>query len=238
MEAHPDVGVCGSAAELFGTVRGTRRFPRDDDRIRALLLFEPALVDPSTVMRRDVLARAGLRYDPSLAVAADYDLWVRAAATTRFANLRQVLVRYRQHPAQLTGRRRLMREETDRVRLAQLRRLGLAPTDAELALHGRLAGWETEYTREDVERADRWLRGLQAANAAAGAYPEPAFSRTLGLRWFWVCTNSARFGRWSRRRFWASSLAEAAAVSLERRLRFAVKCWLRPGWARAAAVLG
>jgi glycosyltransferase involved in cell wall biosynthesis len=238
MEAHADVGVCGGAAELFGRVTGVRRFPDDDARIRALMLFEPALVDPSTMMRRDVLARAGLRYDPSFEIAADYDLWVRAAGCTRFANLPRVLVRYRQHDGQLTARRRLMRGETDRVRVAQLRRLGIAPTEGELALHGRLAGWDTEFARADVEDAERWLARLRAANAATGACPEPAFSRILGLRWFWVCTNSTRFGAWSRRRFWASPLAEAAAVSVDRRVRFALKCWLQPARMRASAVSG
>lgn len=238
LEANPDVDVCGSAARLFGTTTGTRRFPADDARIRALLLFEPSLVDPSTMARRAVLAREGLRYDPSFAIAVDYDLWLRAAGRARFANLPQVLVRYRQHPAQLTSRRRQMRDETDRVRLDALRRLAVAPTDAERALHGRLATWDTEYAREDLERADAWLCRLRDANAVAGAFPEPAFSRTLGLRWFWACTNAARFGRWSRRRFRASPLADVAGVSVERRLRFAVKCWTRPAWARARSLLG
>lgn len=238
MEAHPDVGVCGSAAELFGTDSGTRRFPEDDARIRALMLFEPAFVDPSTMLRRDMLVRAGLRYDTSFEIAADYDLWVRAAQCTRFANLPQVLVRYRQHAGQLTSGRDRMQRETDLVRLAQLRRLGIAPTETEAALHGRMAAWDTEFARPDVEDAERWLDRLRVANGVTSAFPEPAFSRILGLRWFWVCTNSARFGGWSRRRFWESPLAAAAAVSVERRLRFALKCWLHPTRRRASAVLG
>jgi hypothetical protein len=60
--------------------------------------------------RRGLLARAG-GYDERLAVAQDYDLWMRLARLTRLANLDEVLVVRRLGP----GRVSVEREE-DRLR--------------------------------------------------------------------------------------------------------------------------
>jgi len=64
----------------------------------------------SVMMRRELLARAG-GYDETLAVAQDYDLWMRLAGLTRLANLTEVLVIRR-----LGERRVSIEREEDRLR--------------------------------------------------------------------------------------------------------------------------
>src|SRR5437899_2426865 len=102
MSAHPEVGICGTWVETMGVPSGNvQRYPTDDATIRSWLLFESVLAHPSVVMRRELLAKAGLYYDVACIHAEDYDLWVRAARHTALANIPEVLLRYRMHPQQV-----------------------------------------------------------------------------------------------------------------------------------------
>lgn len=94
--------ICGTWMECFG-VRGggIRSHPVDDDSIKTGLLFGSVLAHP-TVMLRASLAR-DLKYDPQWDKAEDYELWTRAAlAGLKMTNVPEVLLRYRQHPTQIS----------------------------------------------------------------------------------------------------------------------------------------
>jgi glycosyltransferase involved in cell wall biosynthesis len=94
LDAHPEVGVLGTAArELDEAGREVRvlRPPTDDAALRRALIRANPFVHSSMMMRRALLVQAG-GYDESLAVAQDYELWMRLAVVTRLANLEEVLV--------------------------------------------------------------------------------------------------------------------------------------------------
>jgi glycosyltransferase involved in cell wall biosynthesis len=113
LAAHPEVGLLGTAArevdEAGAAVREVRP-PADDVAIRRALIRANPFVHSSVMARRDVVARAG-GYDERLAVAQDYDLWMRLARVTRLANLGEVLVVRRLGPARVSIER-----EEDRLR--------------------------------------------------------------------------------------------------------------------------
>lgn len=184
--AQPEIGLCGTWVETIGDPAGeVWDFPADDGRIRCRLLFENVLPHPTVMFRRDVFEAAGLRYDPAFTYAQDYDLWVRAAQHTRLANVPEVLLRYRVHPVQIgTARQAQQFAFAARVQRCQIERLGLAPSEPDLALHGALARWQVEPTTRALRRASVWLAALQQANRAADVYPEPAFTEVLEERWW------------------------------------------------------
>lgn len=105
LQENPDVGVVGSQIGVIdtkGQVRGYRRFPTGhDDIVRAMRRIVP-LSHPSTMVRREILVRAGgYRYEDQPAVE-DYELWSRLVRLgVRFANHPETLLRYRIHPEQL-----------------------------------------------------------------------------------------------------------------------------------------
>ena len=101
LEAHPEVGVLGSAArEINGDGRdlGIVQPPLDDRTLRRVLIRRNPMVHSSITMRRTLVDAVG-GYDASFAVAQDYDLWMRLAAVTRLANLAEPLVVRRLLPA-------------------------------------------------------------------------------------------------------------------------------------------
>jgi glycosyltransferase involved in cell wall biosynthesis len=113
LATHPDVGLLGTAArevDEAGALVRIVRPPTDDAAIRRALIRANPFVHSSVMARRELLARAG-GYDETLAVAQDYDLWMRLARVTRLANLDEVLVVRRLG----AGRVSIEREE-DRLR--------------------------------------------------------------------------------------------------------------------------
>jgi glycosyltransferase involved in cell wall biosynthesis len=113
LAARPDVGLLGTGAlEIDGDGRPLRTVvpPEDDESIRRALIRTNPFVHSSVMFRRAIVERAG-GYDERLAVAQDYDLWLRLAPLTRFANLPEPLVVRRL----LAGRVSIARDD-DRLR--------------------------------------------------------------------------------------------------------------------------
>ena len=93
LAAHPEVGLLGTAAreeDPDGEPVRVVRPPTDDAALRRALIRANPFVHSSVMVRRELLARAG-GYDETLAVAQDYELWMRLAGLTRLANLGEVL---------------------------------------------------------------------------------------------------------------------------------------------------
>jgi glycosyltransferase involved in cell wall biosynthesis len=87
LAGHPEVGLLGTAAreeDPGGTPVRVVRPPVDDAALRRALIRANPFVHSSVMLRREVLARAG-GYDEGLAVAQDYELWMRLARLTRLA---------------------------------------------------------------------------------------------------------------------------------------------------------
>ena len=124
LAAHAAVGLLGTAArEVDAAGREVRvlRPPEDDAALRRLLIRRNPFVHSSVMVRRALLERVG-GYDARLAVAQDYDLWMRMAAVTRLANLPEGLLIRRLVPGRVTARRDSERLATEcRVRWRAVR---------------------------------------------------------------------------------------------------------------------
>lgn len=99
LDAHPDIGVLGAGLEIFSADRGTiaiRHYPAKPASIECRFQITTPIAHPTVMMRKAVLERFGT-YNPDFRFAEDLDLWLRLLNQgVRFANLPDVLVRYRQ----------------------------------------------------------------------------------------------------------------------------------------------
>jgi len=137
MQAHPDVGLLGSAAEKIdetGTVIGRITPPSEPARLATMLARTNPFIH-STVMMRAALVRELGGYRAAFRDAEDYDLWLRVAETSGIASLPEPLIQYRWHGSNLT-RLNAIRQSFS-VRLAQrsaaCRRAGAADPARDLA---------------------------------------------------------------------------------------------------------
>lgn len=229
LDRHKDVGVCGTWVETFDSGSSdVIKYPCDDATIRSRLLFESALAHPSVMLRRAVIERHGLDYDAKALHAEDYDLWVRAALHTRFANIPAPLVRYRVHSQQVGCRYQHEQESSTRaIQLTQLHCLGIRPTEQELDLHHRLSRWRLDPAPEALRATRAWLSKLMRANSVAQRYPHREFLAVLGERWANMCAAATCGGIRTLAEFWRQPRLARSGLNRMQHLKFAVKCLVR-----------
>jgi len=108
MDKHPEIAVLGGAVEVIGSAGEKFQICRNpvttEEVTSALLRGDCPLWHPTVLMRRDVCAAVG-GYRKALVGAEDHDLWLRIADRHRLANLYEVVLKYRLHPAQVTVRK-------------------------------------------------------------------------------------------------------------------------------------
>ncbi|MDF1666256.1 MAG: glycosyltransferase family 2 protein [Planctomycetota bacterium] len=103
LDAHPEVGVCGSFAHKIGLEEGLWELGQTNDVIKFVMLRSCEFIHPSVMIRRDVLIERGVAYDLShQSGGADYKLWVDLYDKTEFYNIPEPLLFYRFHDSNMS----------------------------------------------------------------------------------------------------------------------------------------
>jgi len=124
LKEHPEVGILGCNCvhiDSDGRRVGVRKTPTSAIQIRWASLLENPFAHPTVMIRRDVLARKGLKYDEALETTQDYDLWTRVLKCTYGANLGEALVQYRLCQRITTTHRKTQLENHDTIALRTIR---------------------------------------------------------------------------------------------------------------------
>jgi glycosyltransferase involved in cell wall biosynthesis len=185
MEQNPEVGVCGGSVQPFGA-NGDRPAPvpraSTHEPMACGLLFGTVLLHPTVILRGELVV-GGLRYDVDYPHAEDYELWCRAAQRTRLAVLPEIVLRYRVHGGSLSSRYRHAQEASaQRIRLREVRALGIEPTPEEAHLHAFLARSKLPPGTASLDDAKRWLEALAMANRRSRRLPPKPFESMLAAR--------------------------------------------------------
>ena len=186
MEVHRDIDVLGTWAETFGDRAPTAwKFPTDPKVIQCEMLFHSVLVHPSVLIRRKAIEQHNLRYDPQVPYAQDFDLWHRAAAELRYANLPEVLIRYRirETNSDRVERRKKRNAILLEIYTRALNQVGLTPTQDEIELHRALGQFQFEPGLDFLVKTEQWLRKLRDANRVTRHFPASHFEDTIGKVW-------------------------------------------------------
>ena len=107
MREHPEVGVCGSFAEVIGMDIDSNiapgeiiNRPTNPDAIIEYLLYKNPLLHPTVLMRSSMIAKYKLTYRKKFDSAEDLDLWARCAKKFKLGNVGLPLIQYRIHESQ------------------------------------------------------------------------------------------------------------------------------------------
>lgn len=208
MDDHPDVGASGTWMDTIGETETKLwfPFPADHEHIKIALLFYTPLAHPTVIMRRSFLEQHGLRYKEAFKHAEDYELWERCAHLFRLANIPEVLLLYRLHPASV-GKTRSdeQAERTRKVTVRQIRSLGIVPSEGELAIHSRV--FFGPFGGIDfVNASESWLLKLIRANRSVRLHEPDLFEREMYHVYFNVCLNCLPRRLTLLRRFFTSRL--------------------------------
>ena len=245
MEAHPDIGVCGTWFTMQGDMRNTVvRHPTTHQAIMEQLLHVGCVLGHPTVMIR-TQALGSRRYRSIYRHAEDYGLWAEMAGSARFANLPEVCLQYRSHGAQISVRHaRSQGEVTQRIRAQLICSVDDRCTAEQRAAIESLAVGIQPLHADAVSSTGRALKRLLQANRACARFKARPYERLLATLWYRACFRSPDRGlRVLKRMLLATPapllvpdialLVKAARYAVQRlslRLRAVVSAvWLRPG---------
>lgn len=241
LDMHPEIDLVGTWARTMGPKpEQIWKYPLSDGEIRSEFLFNSVLIHGSVMLRRSSFDRLGLRYDPKVKRAQDYELWTRAAPKIRFANMGDVLLRYRIHVDQIGER--YGKEQQDAaavVRTRELKKLGLRPSTAELRLHNEVSSWLFPASGAELQGIQKWFLKLRGANNISKHYPMDGFDKVLEQYWWAACRSNVNMGLEAWRLYSKSPLAQQGKRGISERANFWIKCLLRElGWKRSARSKG
>lgn len=97
----PNIGILGGAMEVCDEklkIINIRKYNLSDYEIRKSLFKYSPFCHPATIFKKKALLKEN--YNPSLDIAEDYDLYFRVGKMYEFANLGDILLKYRTSPTQ------------------------------------------------------------------------------------------------------------------------------------------
>jgi len=97
LDKNIDVGVLGTQYESFPKKRISDA-ETDSKKIKETLLVQSNQIGNPTVMfRKKLLVENNIRYDKNALYVEDYKIWLDLINKTEFANLNEILLKYRRH---------------------------------------------------------------------------------------------------------------------------------------------
>jgi glycosyltransferase involved in cell wall biosynthesis len=182
MESSPEIGICGTWVETIGTITGRiKRYATIHAEIKTRMLINSHFVHPAVMIRKSVLDQYNLQYDSSFEPAEDYALWVRIGSYASFANIPEVLLKYRIHEKQVSRAfSEKQMEKCNSIRRLQITRLGIEPTADEWQLHlDLILNKDTTISKQQLAGSIAWLIKLKESNERMLVYNKTYFYKLL-----------------------------------------------------------
>ena len=184
MDAHPEVGISGTAYQVLGQERRIGKWPATDAECRAKLLFGDPVLYGSSILRRSVMERHALRCDPTWRhPGMDYLFTLQFAQHTQYANLSEALLYYRMGANNMRHGRDPI-EDKGRIIKAVFRIFDLAMTERKLELQLALHDlFRKPFNARRVRELRSWVDRLGQMDLERQLFPHALFHAELERRW-------------------------------------------------------
>ena len=188
MDEHPEIDVCGSWVEMFNDDGFSRasRYACSDQDIKAELIFGNPIAHPSIIIRKNSLERNGLSYPADK--AEDYALWAKSIDLLHFANLPEVLLRYRVGSGlTFNDLKDDIIESSIKTRRQLLERIfSQTLVEEDMALHDQIAMLTFAPSVEFLEKVLRWFKRIVVKNRTYAFFSDKSLRRVLFKYWFMI----------------------------------------------------
>ena len=187
LEKHQDISIVGTWQERFGVRTGIHQTQANHEDIKAKLLFGCDMCHSTIMLRKADIIKYKLFYDEK-SPQEDFELWSRAIKKVKFANIPEVLSRYRTSNDSITaGKRKILEQYELSIIIKQLKEnlsLEIAPEDQEL-LQRRYNPLSNKSSREQekfLQKFDRLCKKILDSNEKIRFYNQQSLYRELKLR--------------------------------------------------------
>jgi len=229
MDAHPDIGVCGTWMEMTGdSTNSVLSSATKHEEIITGFLFGNTIFHPTVIIRKETIFNLGEFYDEQYQQAQDMEYWVRLSnREVKFANISEVLLKYRLHDTNV-GKIFVDNQgkNADSVMYMQVQKLGIVLTEEEKLSYTVLKKG-IPANQESVEKVSQLITKILKANDTKKIYPAPVLSRELAQRWLRVCLHSSSIGLSAWRIYFNNAVSRHQKLNFLLKTYFYVKCLLR-----------
>jgi len=189
MEAHREIGLCGSWVKNIGVNEGyINKKESDTDELKAMLLFYTPLAHPTVFIRKKILDEYNLRYDGNFEYCEDYDLWSRISEFAKISNIEKVLLLYRVHDTNMSNvYSDKQRGKAEIIRTRLIEKMEIRPNAEDLIIHQSLKKPKDYGIEIFLDKKEAWLKKLISQNDKVKIYQEPYFSRVIAKNWLDTC---------------------------------------------------
>ncbi len=166
MDAHPDVGLCGSCVRIFEEDGAERDFiySEHDGALRVDMLFNCPFAHPSIMLRKSILDKHNLFYNTKYEKAEDYRMWYDMMKVSKGHNLQEPLLRYRHHQGQVTK----VNAKEQKIVVTEMRKVMYATlnldTDAYLEVFTKICNGVREFEEEEYAKIREWMKKTLSAD--------------------------------------------------------------------------
>lgn len=193
MNKNKNVGACGSSYYLFrNNKKNILHFPLSEKEIECYFVFNCPIAHPTAIIRRSVIQNNNIHYSSDHIHAEDYSFWTQIARHSSLANIPEPLLIYRVHDNQITGNTNFTIAKNKSLlslRNEHLKKLHIAPTSEETAIHAIISNGIAPENKEQLENAEKWLKKLILANEKIKAFDANYFKKIILERWLRLCIN-------------------------------------------------
>jgi len=190
MEMYPEIGICGTAVVMFGEKLKEQvwRLPLNDIRIKTELLFSSSLAHPTVMMKRELIEKYQLFYNPTFQHAEDFELWTRFAEHTTMMNLSEPLLKYRVlensvsrlADKKLKQRYSIMKKIPDRY----MEKLKIERDENQKWLHFNLStNIRMKESKIDFKSLNSYFSLLLNTNESIDIFDSKTLKKVLGKKW-------------------------------------------------------
>lgn len=184
LDNNPDIGICSSGFEWFGSKKATVRFPKYNEDIKAQLLYNNAVIVP--IIRTEVLIDNNLFYKTEAFPAEDYRMWAECIRATKIYNIQETLFYYRMHEKQICAARRdEQKNKVNEVRLFMLEYLNPNISDEDKDYFINNFAENKINSRKDIALLKKFARKLIEKNTTNKNFDEKAlhrcFKKNIGI---------------------------------------------------------
>ena len=189
MEKNRDVGICGCSVLDLDT-NSKWILASYDKRLKVELLFSSVFAHPSVMIDRKMMIENNLFYNETFFQSQDFELWVRIAKYTKFANLKNPLLRYRILEDSIS---RVADKNIEKRYLViksiferYLKQMDIQNTEEENRLHFNLTV-NTRMKENAIEftHLKKYFSKIVRVNNEKQVFDKIELKKVLGKKWLW-----------------------------------------------------
>lgn len=193
MENCHETGVCGAWFESFGSQSQLAKYEVENDAIKLRMLYQCHFCHPTVIIRKSVVDEHKLTYDKAFIHAEDYELWGRMAFFTGFANISEVLLKYRVHGENVSQKHNTVQVENSRKVIQEIfMRFGMVVSTDAIGIWVKACYADFNLTAGEIRTLESMMEGLLDGNKTVNYVAQPALEDFISQKWFNLCYNNVK----------------------------------------------